>query len=180
MKLLARLILKLAGWKIDYNHIPTFRKSVVIQAPHTSNWDFIIGTLVGSVLNVSPKIFIKKSLFFFPLGFILKKLGGIPVDRKTKGNLVEEMAYQISIHDDFSVVIAPEGTRSYEPNWKKGFYYIAQATNVPIIPFYIDYKNKVTGFDRPFELSEDIDADIEKLKVYFKQFTGRNPENGIR
>lgn len=180
MKYISKFILKLMGWEIDNTYLPTFNKFVAIQAPHTSNWDFVIGKLIGYSLEVYPKVFMKNALFFFPLGILLKKLGGIPVDKNIKGNLVSEIAYQIIANEKFSVAVTPEGTRSYNSDWRKGFYYIAKATNVPVVPFYIDYKNKIAGFDHPFELSDDVDADIAKLKIYFKQFTGRNPENGVR
>lgn len=180
MKTISKLILKLIGWKIKQSFQPSFAKYIIIQAPHTSNWDFVLGKLLGYSVGIYPKIFIKESLFFFPLGYLLKHLGGVPVSQSKKNNLVSEMAYQMSVNDKFALVLTPEGTRSYSPKWKKGFYYISKATQVPVVPFFIDYEKKIIGFDDQFELSDDVDADIEKLKIYFSQFKGKNPENGVR
>ena len=168
------------GWNLDNNIPKNIKKCVIVQAPHTSNWDFVIGKLAAYQFGIKPNIFIKKSLFFFPLGILLKKLGGIPVDRSSRNNIVEEIAYQLTIQDELLVLLTPEGTRSYNPNWKKGFYYIAKASRTPVIPAYIDFNKKRIGFTTEFELTDDVNADIETLKNYFRPFKGKYPENGIR
>lgn len=180
MKLISKFIFWLLGWKLDKGLNPNIKKCVLIQAPHTSNWDFVIGKLASYQYNLKPKIFIKDSLFFFPLGSLLRTLGGLPVNRKTNNNTVQEIAYQLSVQDDLMVLLTPEGTRSHNPKWKKGFYYISKTSRAPIYLVHIDYAKKEIGFSKEFELSNNVDADIEKLKEYFKQFTGKNPENGVR
>jgi len=168
------------GWKLEGVAPVHLKKCVIIQAPHTSNWDFVIGKMAAYVYGVNPKIFIKDTLFFFPLGWILKKLGGMPVDRKNRNNLVEEIAYEMVVQDEIMVLLTPEGTRKYNPNWKKGFYYIAKAAQVPVYPVYICYEKKEIGFTDAFPLSNDVEQDIAKLKEFYKQFKGKHPENGVK
>ena len=174
------LIFKLRGWKIVGTVPPEIKKAVVIAAPHTSNWDFVIGKMAFMYYKVPVKFLIKKELFFPPFGWILKAMGGVPVDRKRKTNITEQVVEYIKTHDEAMVVFTPEGTRSYQPNWKKGFYYIAQQANVPIYIAYIDFKRKIGGFHSLFEPTGDVDKDIKYIKSILSQYTGKVPENGIR
>lgn len=180
MKLIAKFVFWLWGWKVQENIPRHIKKCVIVMAQHTSNWDYVMGKLAGYIFDVNPKVLIKKSLFFFPLGLLLNKLGAVPVNRGKSSNLVKDLAEDFEKHDEFMVLFTPEGTRSYNPKWKKGFYFVAKAANVPVVPVYIDYERKKIGFTTEFEISEDADKDIEKLKTYFKQFKGKFPENGIR
>ena len=180
MKFLSKFILTIFGWKLEQGPPTHLKKYVIIQAPHTSNWDFIVGRLAGYAYGIKPKIFIKNSLFFFPLGLILKKLGGMPVNRNQRNNLVEEIAYEMVVNDEISVLLTPEGTRKYSPNWKKGFYFIAKAARVPVIPVYMDYERKILGFADEFKLSNDVNHDVAELKKFYRQFKGKHPENGVR
>lgn len=173
-------VLKYFGWKIDQSTPENVKKAVVVMGPHTSNWDFIIGKMVFSYYKVNGKFLIKKELFFPPFGWLLKALGGIPVDRKRKNNITQLAVELFDAHEKCYLVFTPEGTRSYNPNWKKGFYYIAQQAKVPIYIGYIDYKNKTGGFHSLFQPTGDIEADIKYLKSVLSQYTGRVPENGIR
>lgn len=174
-------ILKLFGWKIDERSPAGVKKAVVVMGPHTSNWDFIIGKIAFAHYKVNAKFLIKKDLFFFPLGIILKAMGGVPVDRKKSNNNVTEQAVKyLNENETCFMVFTPEGTRSYQPKWKRGFYYIAQNANVPIYIGYIDYKKKIGGFHSLFEPTGDVEADINYLKTILSQFEGRFPENGIR
>ena len=125
-------ILKVLGWKIDKHTPEGVDKCVVVMGPHTSNWDFVIGRLAFASYGVNGRFLIKKELFFFPLGWFLKAIGGIPVDRKSKNSMTEFATAQFEENDKMFMVFTPEGTRSYNPNWKKGFYYIALKANVPI------------------------------------------------
>ncbi len=173
-------ILKLFGWKID-DHVPTgVDKAVVVMGPHTSNWDFVIGKIAFSQYKVNAKFLIKKDLFFFPLGFLLKAMGGVPVDRKKNNNITEQAVNYFKTHEKCFMVFTPEGTRGYQPKWKKGFYYIAEQAKVPIYIGYIDYKRKIGGFHSLFTPTGDVDADILYLKSVLSQYTGKVPENGIR
>ncbi len=171
-------ILKLLGWKIDSN-TPNVKKCVVVMGPHTSNWDFIIGRMTFAKYGVKAKFLIKKELFFFPFGFFLRAMGGIPVDRSKGTNVTDQAVKYFNENEEMFMVFTPEGTRSYSPNWKKGFYHIAQRANVPIYLGYIDYPNKRGGFCGEFKPTGDVDADIIEIKKILSQYKGRFPENGI-
>lgn len=173
-------LLKMLGWEVDKTTPENVKKCVIVVGPHTSNWDFIIGKLAFLHYGVKGKYLIKKEAFFFPFGPLLKKMGGIPVDRKKNNNLTE---YAVSLFKENEVLFltfTPEGTRSYNPNWKKGFYYIAQKAEVPIYICYLDYKNKKGGFHSLFEPTGDVNKDIRHIKSVLSQFSGKFPEKGIR
>ncbi len=180
MRKIAGWILRLFGWTID-EHTPVgIKKCVICVGPHTSNWDFVIGKLAFLSYGVPVKILIKKEAFVFPFGWLLKAMGGIPVDRKRKNvNLTDAAVEHFNNNETLYMLFTPEGTRSYNPNWKKGFYYIAQKAQVPIYIGYIDYANKRGGFHSLFEPTGDVDADIRYIKNVLKEFKGRFPENGI-
>lgn len=173
-------ILKLFGWKIDSHSPQGVNKCVVVVGPHTSNWDFIIGKIAFMHYNVNGKFLIKKELFFPPFGWILKYMGGVPVDRKNKTNITEQAVNYLKTHEKCFMVFTPEGTRSYQPEWKKGFYFIAQRAEVPIYIAYMDYKRKIGGFHSLFQPTGDVDADIKYIKSVLSQYTGKFPENGIK
>lgn len=180
MSKFAGKLLKLFGWEVDETTPEGVDKCVIVMGPHTSNWDFIIGKLAFMTYGVQGKYLIKKEAFFFPFGYFLKKMGGIPVDRSKNNNLTDSAVKLFEENETLYLVFTPEGTRSYSPNWKKGFYYIAQKANVPIYLAYIDYKNKKGGYHGLFEPTGDIDKDIKEIKRILSQYTGKVPENGIR
>jgi 1-acyl-sn-glycerol-3-phosphate acyltransferase len=173
-------LLKQFGWKIDKYTPANVNKAVVVMGPHTSNWDFVIGKIAFAHYRVNAKFLIKKELFKPPMGWLLKAMGGIPVDRKKNNNITEQAVRYFNENDKCYLVFTPEGTRSYNDHWKKGFYFIAQNANVPIYIAYIDYKNKKGGFHSLFEPTGNVDADIRYIKTTLSQFTGKVPENGIR
>lgn len=180
MRKFAAFILKLFGWKIDKEKPKGVDKCVICVGPHTSNWDFVIGKLAFISYGVNAKILIKKELFFPPLGWILRAMGGIPVDRKGTNNLTDTATKFFTENDEMYMVFTPEGTRSYNPKWKKGFYYIALKSQVPIYVAYIDYSNKTGGFSGRFDPTGDVEKDILAIKKIMYQYKGRFPENGIR
>jgi 1-acyl-sn-glycerol-3-phosphate acyltransferase len=173
---LCRLILKMIGWKAVLKiKIPD--KCVFCVAPHTSNTDFMIGKLVYCAIGGGRLSFlIKKEWFKFPFNMIFKGLGGIPVDRSSKNSLTDQIAGQFESRRRFKLAVTPEGTRKANPDWKKGFYYIAKKANVPILLAYIDYGTKIAGIERIFRLTGEDDKDIQEIKLYYKQFAGRRPE----
>lgn len=118
-------------------------------------------------------------MFFPPLGWLLKALGGIPVDRKKNNNITDLAVRLFAKSDELYMVFTPEGTRSYNPNWKKGFYYIALKAKVPIYICYMDFENKKGGFHSLFEPTGDIDKDIAYIKSVLGQFKGKYPDKGI-
>jgi 1-acyl-sn-glycerol-3-phosphate acyltransferase len=179
MKYLARFILRIFGWKIDIHPPVGIQKCVVVMGPHTSNWDFIIGRFAFVMYGIKPKLLIKKSLFFPPLGWVLKAMGGIPVDRKKNNNLTDYACQLFKERDELYMIFTPEGTRKYNPNWKKGFYYIAQKANVPIYIGYMDYEKKTGGFDSLFVPTGDVHKDIDYIKSVLSKYKGKYPQNGI-
>jgi len=180
MRKFLKFLIKLAGWKIDEFVPQGVDKCVVVMGPHTSNWDFIIGRITFANYGVNAKFLIKKELFFFPMGLILKKMGGIPVDRKTNNNLTEFAAKLFEQYPTMYLVFTPEGTRGYNDKWKKGFYYIAQKAEVPIYLAYIDYEKKIGGFECLFEPTGDVEADVKTIKRVLSKYKGKFPEKGIK
>jgi 1-acyl-sn-glycerol-3-phosphate acyltransferase len=172
---LAKFSYRALGWKA-IGLIPAEKKYVVVMAPHTSNWDFFYGRLFSIVQGYKPKVLIKRELFFFPLGSLLKKLGGIPVYRNTKNNLVEQIVDQFARSEALILGIAPEGTRKRVTEWKKGFYFIALSANVPIYLSIIDYKLKSIGIMQKFEPTGIFDDDIKKIKAFYANVTPKYPD----
>lgn len=179
MKKIIQLIFWLTGWKIDKRTPDGINKCVIVVGPHTSNWDFIIGKMAFISYGVKAKFLIKKELFFPPLGWILKLMGGVPVDRTQRNNMTETAVKFFKENETMFLVFTPEGTRKYNPNWKKGFYFIAQKANVPIYICYIDYQNKIGGFHSVFEPTGNVEKDITYIKNILRKFKGKYPENGI-
>jgi 1-acyl-sn-glycerol-3-phosphate acyltransferase len=181
MKRISAWVLRLFGWKLDYKLPEGIERGVLVSAPHTSNWDFVVGRLAMWAYGVDVKILIKKEHFFFPMGYWMKAMGGIPVDRSKGSNVTGQIAEMFKKNEKLCVMFTPEGTRSYNPNWKKGFYYLAQKAEVPIFLGYCDYERKLGGIRyEPFIPTGDLDKDIEEIKEYYKQFKGKYPENGPR
>ncbi len=173
---LSRYILRISGWKIA-GELPRQKKYVVVVAPHTSNWDFVWGQLYYLAAGIRAKIMIKKELFYFPLGNLLKLLGGIPVDRHGNSDIVEQMINEFKMRDSFILVLTPEGTRSRVDEWKTGFHRIASGANVPVVPGFIDYKNKIIGTGDFFHPGSDVDKDMLKIKRFYRNVTPKFPEN---
>ncbi|TXB67182.1 glycerol acyltransferase [Vicingus serpentipes] len=179
MSKIAAFIYKLLGWKTVGSIPPELKKYVILAAPHTSNWDFLYGRLYFYIFKIPVKFFIKKEWFFFPMGFLFDLMGGVPVDRSKNTNLTDEIAKSFEQNDKMAMMVTPEGTRSYSPDWKKGFYFIAQKANVPIILGFLDYPNKEAGFGPVFYPTGDIDKDIEEIKSFYRTKKGRFPEKGV-
>lgn len=179
MKYLVRFLFKIFSWKIDPHAPEGFKKCVIVVGPHTSNWDFIIGRMAFVLYGIKPKVLIKKELFFFPLGILMRAIGGIPVDRNKNNNITELAVNLFNENETMFMVFTPEGTRSYNPNWKKGFYYIAQKANVPIYICYMDYERKIGGFHSPFYPTGNVDEDIAYIKNIMGQYKGKFPEKGV-
>jgi 1-acyl-sn-glycerol-3-phosphate acyltransferase len=173
---LSNLILHLFGWHTNGYLPPGINQAVMIVAPHTSYWDFIVGRLTFYGTGPKLRVLIKKESFVFPLNLLLKALGGIPVDRGKKNNMVENVASLFKKYKSFVVVITPEGTRRLSRNWKKGFYRIALEAEVPIALAFIDYSNKTGGVGPLLYPSGDFEKDMEKIYDFYKDKTGRHPE----
>ena len=177
LKIIGKLILQLAGYKIidtTPKGVQNYQKAVMIAAPHTSNWDYVYTMAALYALDVPIKYLGKASLFKFPLGFLIKKLGGIPVKREQKNNMVNDMAKMINESIEQIILIIPaEGTRSYSKDWKSGFYHIAQTAGVPIILGFLDFGKKEVGFLDEFNPTGNYEND---LKIIQKKYVGITPK----
>ncbi len=171
---LSKYILKLFGWKV-VGDVPVEKKMIVVVAPHTSNWDFVLGRLFLFSIGLTPKLLIKKELFFFPLGWLLTKWGGIPVTRNKKNVIIDTMVAEFAKASNMVLIITPEGTRKRVTEWKSGFYHIASSANVPVVPSYFDYKKKIIGIGMPFFVSNSVTADINRIKEFVKHATPKHP-----
>lgn len=167
---------KILGWK-TVQTVPQYAKCVVCAAPHTTNLDLFIGKLYYGAIGGKTSFMMKKEWFFFPLGVLFKLVGGIPVDRGRKTSLVDQMVHHFKHSKRFHLAITPEGTRQANPNWKKGFYYIALKAEVPIVLIGIDYQTKTITSTKSLIPTGDIEKDMREIKLYFKDFKGRHPEN---
>ena len=148
----------------------------MIEAPHTSNWDFIMGWIGFTSIGVNVRFLIKKESFIWPIGGLLKKLGGMPVDRHKNNNMVEQIARQFEKHESLVITITPEGTRKKVEHWKKGFYYIALHAKVPIVFASLDYKFKEANIGTVLWPSGDYNEDWKIIEAYFRGRNGRHPE----
>ncbi|MDA9091022.1 lysophospholipid acyltransferase family protein [Porticoccaceae bacterium] len=177
LRVISRIILKIIRWRV-VGSIPTDqRKYVLIVAPHTSNWDFVLFVLAVSVLRLKPSVLIKSTLFIGPLGWFLRYCGAIPVNRSQANSLVSYIASIYQEHEDFVLIVTPEGTRSPNANWKRGFHHVATAAQVPILIVYVDSVIKTIGIEGVMEPTDDIEGDIIKLKNFFDTKSGLKPKN---
>ena len=172
----AKGILRLFGWNTTGLLPEGINKAVLIVAPHTSYWDFVIGRLTFGASKVKVRVLIKEEAFFFPIGVILKVLGGVPVARGKKNNMVDKAVEYLNEHDYLVVVITPEGSRRLVRHWKKGFYMIAERAKVPIALGFIDYKSKTGGVGPILFPSGDYEKDLITIQDFYKRMTACHPE----
>jgi 1-acyl-sn-glycerol-3-phosphate acyltransferase len=176
-----RMYWKLSGWKINGNFPHQYKKMVLAVAPHTSMWDVMIGFATRNHLNITHAKFLgKKELFKGPLGWVLRKLGGTPVDRHSKQGVVDQAAALFTGNEHFLLALAPEGTRARVDTLRSGFYHIAKRAAVPILPIALDFKNKQVVIGEPFHTGNDEEADFKKIISFFAQFQGKHPEKDLR
>lgn len=176
MSWFAGFILRLFGWKVEADDMSEIKKAVIIMAPHTSNWDFLIGRLGLMSRRIGIKTMIKKESFWFPLGVLLRWLGAIPVDRAHSPKTVKAITGQFEKSREFILLITPEGTRKLNKRWKKGFYFIAQTAKVPLILGYLDYSKKIAGLGPVLFPSGDYDEDLQKIEKFYSDKIARHPE----
>tara|TARA_B100001287_G_scaffold252266_1_gene234104 strand:+ start:2865 stop:3398 length:534 start_codon:yes stop_codon:yes gene_type:complete len=168
--------MKILGWKIDYNIPEEFKRCVLIAAPHTSNWDFFYCVLTFKILKIPYKFTIKKEWFRFPFNLIIKPLGGLAVDTKSKNNTVETMADFFNQNKYFTMAVTPEGTRSKTVEWKSGFYRLAKLAGVPICLGYLDYKTKTAGVGDVIFPTENKKDDFLKIMNFYQTKNPKFPE----
>lgn len=170
------MLYKRMGWTVDVTE-PHPDKYIICLAPHTSNWDFVIGQLYSSAESVKSGFLMKKEWFFWPLGVLFRRLGGIPVWRSKHTSMTDNLANTAMERKEFHLCITPEGTRSPNPEWKKGFYYIALKAKLPILLYGVDYEKKLIRCTKTIIPNGDIEAQMREIKLYFKEFKGKRPEN---
>jgi 1-acyl-sn-glycerol-3-phosphate acyltransferase len=177
VKWIAKFIFQtLWGWRYSYEYPKEVKKSVIMVMPHTSNWDFSIGIFTRPILDLDTRFVAKNSLFWFPLGIIMRALGGVAVDRSKNTNFVDAVAALYEGKESFKITLTPEGTRSKVHQLKSGFYYIALKAKVPIVMCKFDWGKKEVGFSKPFYPTGNYEADLPKILSYFKGVKGKNPE----
>ena len=175
LKLLARIFLYLTGWEVFGTKIAD-EKAILVAGPHTSNWDLIYLLAITCVLDTRITWIGKHTVFWWPLGPILRTLGGVPVRRDRSEQIVEQIVRIFDEAETLFLAITPEGTRSYTPYWKSGFYRIAKAAGVPIQLSFADYARRRCGFGPAFMPSDDVRADMDKIRAYYAGVTGCHPE----
>lgn len=176
MRKLSKWLLNLWGWKTVGEVPEEHKKLLIVEAPHTSNWDYLLGMLAITSIGVKVNVIIKKELFFWPLGAFLKLIGGIPLDRKGKKNKVDALAQLFKERDELNLAITPEGTRSLSTQWKKGYYYIAVKAGVPILLTALDYKQKSGIFGELLFPTGNYDEDLKKIESFYKGVVAKYPE----
>ena len=169
--------LKLAGWKVQGSLPAGAEKSVLIAAPHTSNWDLPYTLMVAFSLRLTPYWMGKEQIFKPPFRGLMMWLGGLPVGRARSTNLVAASVEALkAANGPLQLIVPPEGTRGKTRFWKTGFYYIAVGAQVPIVMAYMDYDKKVSGLGPVFQPTGDIDADMAAIKSFYAPFKGKNAD----
>lgn len=176
-KFLCKNILKWAGWTAEVT-VPMRDKCIICVAPHTSNWDFILGELYYNSIGRKAGFLMKKEWFFWPLGAIFRALGGIPVTRSKKTSLTDQLAQTAQQSEYFNLAVTPEGTRKKVDTWKRGFYYIALKAGIPIQLYALDGVSKKIVCTKEIFPSGDVDSDFKTIMAYYKPYEGREIKKG--
>ena len=171
-----RWLLGILRWHID-GEIPDVPKLVIIVTPHTSNWDFVVGVAAKLALGLRVLFLGKDTLFRFPLGILMRRLGGVPVDRSSPHDMVNQVRAEFSKRERLIVGLAPEGTRRRVERWRTGFYHIAHGAAVPVLPIALDWERRVIRIDRPFLTTGDLEADVLELQQRFAGVRGKRPKS---
>jgi 1-acyl-sn-glycerol-3-phosphate acyltransferase len=171
-KWLGRTVLATMGWQVQ-GLFPSQKKYLITVAPHSSNWDFVVGIalLLASGLKIS--FLAKHSLFFWPFSVFLHKVGGIPVDRRASQGIVAQMVEHFNKNDKLVLAIAPEGTRRAVKQWKVGFLHMAHGAKVPVLPISLDYHARLAKIGNPIDLSGDVEADLNTVKAFYSGIQGK-------
>lgn len=157
----------LRGWKFE-GEVPSEPHLVMLAGPHTSNMDGLLLVLLTRSVGMSASWMVKDTWSKPPMGWLIKPVGAVPVDRSKANGMVGQMVEEFAKRDHFHLMIPPEGTRSYTEHWKSGFYRIALAADVPIAPSFLDYKRRRGGFGESFRLTGDKRKDMDKLREFYK------------
>lgn len=172
----SRLLLALLGWKVFEPPGSRPPKAVLIEYPHTSNWDAFYGLFANFALGADVHWMAKDVAFRWPFAGLMKRLGGVPINRRERSNVVAQMVGQFAVRERFVLGITPEGTRRRTEGWKSGFYRIATAAGVPLAIAVIDYRRKEAGIVAYLELSGDRDQDLARIVELYAGRVGKRPE----
>ncbi len=170
---LGRTVLRLGGWKV-VGAFPDRPKLMIIAAPHSSGWDAVWGLAAKLALGVDVKFMAKAELFRGPLGWLLRRLGVFPVDRAAPGGIVGEVAAKYRQSERLWLGVAPEGTRRRVERWKSGFWRIAREAGVPVLCAYFHYPEKTIGVGALFELGDDLEADMARIRAWYRPWMGKH------
>lgn len=172
------LLYRVMGWKTNIT-VAFPEKFIICLAPHTSNWDFVLGQLYSHAEGIRINYLMKKEWFFWPLGPIFKRTGGIPVYRQQKTSMTDTLAQTATEASEFRLCITPEGTRKPNAEWKRGFYFIAHKANIPVLLYAVDYERKLIQCTKSLIPSGDVEKEMPEIKQYFEGFKGKHPEKFI-
>ncbi len=172
---IAKKILDIFRWKMA-GEIPPVDKAVFIVAYHTSNWDGLWLIVYKFALNVKVTFLAKHTLFWWPLGSILRKMGAVPIDRGHTHSTVQQLVEDFKTRDHLFLALAPEGTRQWQPCWKSGFYQVAKKADVPIVLAYIDYRRREMGIGITIQPG-DRDQDLLLMREFYRNVTPKRPAN---
>ncbi len=174
---ICKFLMRLFGWKLVGGVIPE-PKAIVLGVPHTSNWDFIISFMYYRAVGGKSNTMVKKEFFFWPMGYFVRAMGGIPVDRSKGASLIKQIISEFERRDIMHLAIAPEGTRKSVSKWKGGFHTIARTANIPVYMAFFDWGRKQIGWTEKIELTDDLQADLKRIRQWYKDhgIIGRNPE----
>ena len=170
-----KTLLKMAGWEFE-GTIPNLSRGVVIAAPHTSNWDFVVGMATLMALGLDVRWIGKHTLFKAPFGGFMRWLGGTPVDRTRRQGVVAQLVERFDEQERLLIGMSPEGTRQKVDRWKTGFYHLALGARVPILPAFFDYARKTVGVGPLFMPTGDLEADLAALRAFYTDKAGKKPE----
>jgi 1-acyl-sn-glycerol-3-phosphate acyltransferase len=171
----ASLLFRLAGWRTE-GVAPSAERFVIIAAPHTSNWDAVILLVAARIFDLPLAWFVKDSWFFFPMGGLMRRLGGVPIDRSSRHGVVEQAIARLKSGGRLALAVPPEGTRGRAPHWKTGFYHIARGADVPIVLGFIDYGRKVAGLGPAFIPTGDLQRDFEVFRAFYENVQPKHPD----
>ena len=174
-RLISRVFWTFSRWTLTTEPAPS-RPTVLIGAPHTSNWDFVLMLAIAWRLGIDVRWLGKKSLFDGWRGPIMRALGGIPVDRSDPGRVVGDVVAKVQDGEVFGLVVTPDGTRKGHSHWKSGFYRISQQTGLPITLAFLDAPSRTVGWGPTFPVTGDVSADMDRIRAFFADKTGIKPE----
>lgn len=174
-KAIGKFLLWSYRWRVE-GEVHNAKKFMVILAPHTSYWDFLTNMSIMLALGVNNRWFVADAFCWWPLGNLMRWLGGIPIDRSSPQDLVSFSISKFADHDELILALYPEGTTRKAEKWKTGFWHIEHGADIPIQFLSVDYKKRVSVFGQVIKSSDDIKADMKKIQAYFKDVTPRDAE----